>query len=216
MRTIHLYDSLKELAGVDTLQLDVDTPNELFSGLYSQVPGFQKHVRDKQLAVLLMNEDQSEYEYVSYANFQARLGRLEHVHLVPETAGSGIETAIIAAVGATGVAAAAITIAVNLAISFIASAIVKALAPSPSGNKGSIAAASNPSFIFNGAELVYEQGYPIPLIYGIHTTGGIVIYTDVSVEDIPFVPAQITTNPTTIGLGTSVDPLSYQWGYDQP
>ncbi|MDM0042152.1 hypothetical protein QTI05_24150 [Variovorax sp. J22R193] len=220
MKTIHFYDKVKELAGVDEHPFEVNSPLELINALTSQIKGFRELVRDNELIILSTNEDKSEYEYVSLENFQLKLGKLEHVHVMSVVEGSGIETAI-AALGYGAFATAVITIAVNIAISFVVSAIVKSLAPSPDTSEGTAEAASRPSFIYNGAKLVYEQGYAIPLIYGIHMSGGIVIYTDLVIEDIPYVPAEIAmptyvTDPAAGGRGELVGRVDYQFGGGGP
>jgi predicted phage tail protein len=199
MKTVHFHGVFEEMAKVKEFQFSVKTPLDLFNALKSQIPGFSQYVAEHKIVVVAANEDFSKAEAVQQNGFDQHFSELEHIHVAPAVEGSGIETALIAA-GYSAFAAAAITIVANLAISFVVSAIVKALAPSPDTSSGSAEADKRPSFLYNGAKLVGDQGYAIPLIYGTHMHGGFNIGTDIEIQDIPYVPAQI---PAPAGSDTS-------------
>ena len=51
---------------------------------------------------------------------------------------------------------------------------------------------STPSFLFNGAANVQEQGYMLPLIFGIHMTGSVVASASTDTDELPIAVAQKT------------------------
>ncbi len=195
MKTIHFDGAIAQLAGCETVEMDVKNAQDLVSALNSQVKGFRKFAAENKIILAASKDGMEDAKAIVSHNREMTFEGRDHLWVVPAFSGSGIETAIIAAVGATGAAAVAITVAVNLAVSLVTSAIIKALAPSPDSSEGPAEAAKRPSFLFNGSILTYEQGYAIPLIYGNHHAAGIVIGTDIDVEDIPFDFATMFPDP---------------------
>lgn len=192
LRTIHLYGGLETLAGFKTLDLDVDTPVMLVNGLRSQISGFRQWCDENKLGMVLSNKDR-EPQTLNSDDFVMPLGDATDIHLIPETEGSGVEWAAVASwlasYGITSTVIVAIVyVAVNVAIAYAIGAIAQSLAPSPDTSGGGAKTEERPSFLYNGAINVKEQGYAVPLVYGTHMTGSIVVSAGVSVEDIPYVP----------------------------
>ena len=213
MKTVHFHGVFEEMAKVKEYKFQVATPLELINALNSQVNGFAKYVSEHQIVLVASNEERTEFKAVHQNGFSDAFSELEHIHIAPIVQGSGIETALIAAGLSAAAAATVITVAVNLAVSFVVSQVIKALAPSPDSSGGSQETAKRPSFLYNGAKLVSEQGLPIPLIYGTHIHGGFNIGTDIDVVDIPYVPAPAPiTGDAASQRGDQLPPETYQWG----
>jgi len=186
LRTITLYGSLKDLAQTDTFELDVDTPVALLTGMRSLFNGFRQWCDDHRLAVVL-TDDTTTPVPLDVSELTMQLGQATNIHLVPETEGAGFEIAtIMAAIAAGSYATALYYIAVNIAIAVVVGVIISALSPTPDMSGGSARSDERPSFLFNGPVNVVEQGYPVPLVYGTHMTGSIIISAGVEVEDIPY------------------------------
>lgn len=217
MKKVHFHGKFAEMAGVDSYSFAVTNPIELLACLNSQVKGFREYTGKNPIIMASTNDDMSVIETVKQNEFELSFGELDNIHVAPAVGGSGIETAI-AALGYGAFATAVIVVAANIAISFVVSAIIKALAPSPDSSDGAAEADKRPSFLYNGAKLVSEQGYAIPLIYGTHMSGGILIFTDLVIEDIPFVAAQAPFTPGADpgfvfeSRGADLPTESYQWG----
>lgn len=213
LRNIHFYGSAKELVGTDTIKLDVDTPVMLYTALRSQVPGFRSYCSDTKLATVLTDSSKDSAMSLSQEDFTFTLGSATDIHILPETEGGGLETAaaIAAWAGATGTALTVATyvvfVAINLAVSFALGAISQALAGSPSQDGASTKANEKPSFIYNGPINVMEQGYPVPVVYGIHMTGSVVISAGVSVEEIEYE----TADPPAPSQPASPPAEEWQW-----
>lgn len=183
LRTIHLHGPAAEFANLNTIELDVDTPVSLFLGLQSQIKGFRQFLSEHKVATLLLDENKNVTDTITNENFVLSLGRAKEIHLVPETEGAGLEAALIAA-GINATIASVITyIAVNVLLPMALGAIAAALAGSPK-QEGGARDGERPSFLYNGAVNVMEQGYPVPLVYGTHTVGSTVISVGIDVEEI--------------------------------
>jgi len=196
IRTIKLYGALAKDTGVSSIDLDVNSPIELANGLRSQVKGFRKATMDyPNLYLILSDRNNENVSCVTPDSFQFPLNeKAEVLHLTNEIEGAGIEAGVIAiftAMGASAAVAATLaTIAINMAISFALGAIANMLAPSPKTGSGQDGAEEKRSFIYNGAVNVMEQGYPVPLVYGIHMTGSVVVSAGVDVAEMAYVVAE--------------------------
>lgn len=217
LRTVHLHGALKDRFQQEKLELDVDTPFMLFAGLRSQLPGFRKYeASDANLAIVLTDETKQHGQSVTVDAFQFPFGKATDIHLVPKVEGQDPITAIAAISTALSVGtftATVIYIAAAVAVSFAVGKVMQAFAPSPT-DTASERPDERPSFLYNGAVNITEQGYPVPLVYGIHTTGSIVVSAGVTVEQIPYEPDQ--EDPPANGGGTpqpaSPPRVSWQWG----
>lgn len=212
LRTIHLFDEAKNLAGQGTVELDVDSPVALFNGLCSQIKGFEAYLSDRKVAVVL--KDGKAFHSIGNSAFGLPLGKATDVYLIHEVEGSGFEAgAIIAALQAGAYITAIYYIAVNIAIAVLVGSVMQALAPSPNSSSGAARADERPSFLYNGPVQVIEQGYAHPLVFGTHMTGSYVISGGVDVHDIAYEPEQIEAPGTGAG-SVEIDPpvQPWQWG----
>lgn len=215
LRTVSLYGSLADLAHTNTLQFDVDTPLMLFNALRSQVKGFRQWCDEHKLAFVVTDKDNNQ-QSLDTSELTMGLGDASNIHLVPETEGAGFEIAAmaVAAAGATGWAATAIYIAVNVAIAVVTSMVISALSPSPDSGGGSGRPDEKPSFIYNGAVNVVEQGYPVPLVYGTHMVGSIVVSAGITVEDIPYDADQAAPPANGGGDPQPATPPTESWQWE--
>lgn len=209
LRTVNFHGSLVELAGVKSAEFDVDSPLALFNALRSQVKKFRQWCSDHNLAVVLLDGSDKAVSLQSH-ELEMQFGNATQIHLVPEAEGSGFEAAaILAAFQAGAYATALYYIAVNIAISFVVGLVLQALSPQPKATKDAARPEENPSFVFNGALNVQEQGYAVPLVYGIHMTGSVVVSAGISVEDIAYVPP---ASPGNEIFRRVVAAVGWQWG----
>lgn len=214
LRQITLHGPLETLAGIRSFEFDVDTPVMLVSALRSQIPGFRQFCDDHKVA-FVTTDGTGEPTALTQEDLALTLGSATDIHIIPEVEGAGFGGELILAAWAAGnYVAVATYIAVNIAIAVVTGMVISALAPSPDMGGGAAKADEKPSFIYNGAVNVIEQGYAIPLVYGTHMTGSIVVSAGITVEDIPYVAAQEA--PPANGGGTAQptipDREAYQWG----
>lgn len=187
LRTVHLYGPLEQLAKTSLIELDVDTPVDLINGLRSQIKGFRRWCDQHKLALILTDEENNATS-LDTSDFALSIGKATDVHLVPETEGAGVE--VIAWISTTLAVsttwATVIYIAANIAIAMVMGAIAQALSPAPEMGGEQQRAEERPSFIYSGAVNRVEQGHAVPIIYGKHMTGSIVVSAGIRVEEIPF------------------------------
>lgn len=193
LRTIHLHGSLRDLAAVESIELAVETPTQLVLALRSVIKGFRAYCDQHKVALAYFENGKP--VALTQEDFNFRLGSITDIHIVPETAGAFGE-AIVAAIANGAYWTAAYYIALNIVIYVAAAYAVSALAPSPDVSGGVAKAEERPSFLYNGPENVVEQGYAVPIIYGAHMTGSVVVSAGIEVEDIPYVTAEALTDPT--------------------
>lgn len=209
IRTVVLHGAIKDDLGVETVRLDVNSPRELFAALRSQIKNFRKiFTKYPNMHLVLSNSDKSHVEAVDINTFNFPLTKkAEVIHLLPSIDGSGAETVayLIMEMEMSYAAAVAVTVALDVAAAVCLSYVASTLAPSPDTSQGN-PADKRPSFLFNGAINVIEQGYPVPLVYGIHTTGSVVVSVGVDVAELPY---ETTTAAT---VATSPPTTPYQWG----
>jgi predicted phage tail protein len=210
LRTIHFDGVLQKLTNIKTIQLDVDSPQSLLNGLRSQVKNFREAlIAHPQLCIISASKDMSSVSSISAETFAFPLSdEQDDIYVLTpiKGAGSGAEVWLaselmaafdIATATATMIASVAVMVAVNIAVSVV----VQALSPSASTADGGAAADQRPSFLFNGAVNVIEQGYAVPLVYGTHLVGSIVVSTGVDVAELPYETTQAT--PPSNGGGTA-------------
>lgn len=191
---IHLHGSLaKKLkrTSEDFIMLDVDNATQMFSGLRSQVKGFDQALRGLKHGIKVLCMDKNMEQAFGITEEVLKMGfptTTDSIHIIPCIKGKGIEVALIsffAALGASGAVAAALaTITIHLAIAVVLGAVARILAPSPDTSAGSANPDERASFIFNGAINTVVQGGSVPLVYGQSMTGSVVISAGVDVEDI--------------------------------
>jgi predicted phage tail protein len=210
IRTIHLHGGIAEAAGIEVIDLDVNSPRELIAGLRSQVKNFRQVVSDfPEMCIVLSNTDKTYVESITPEIYNFPLGpNAECIHLIPPVQGSG-EGAAMALAAYIGTSVVVASIIIQVAVSVVLGFISKALSSSPDTSGGGAAADARPSFLFNGAVNVVDQGYAVPIVYGIHSTGSIVVSAGVTVAQIAYVPPPVVAQPA------SPPPISTQWGNGQ-
>lgn len=183
LRNIHLHGSLKDYS-VKPIQLDATYVSHVFSGLKSAYPSIEPVLRNSEYYIVAV--DGENLKSITSENIMMPLGDYSDVHIIPKADGEGYEAAayVYAALESYGVYVAAAAAAVAfIAVTYAIAMVAAALMPSP-GIDGSESADNQPSFIFNGAVNVVEEGYPVPLVYGEVLTGSVVISVDYQNEDI--------------------------------
>lgn len=215
IRTIYFHGQLADELKTNQLELDVDTPRMLYCALNAMVDGFRQTTLRNKMVVVKRNG--TDVEGVTADTFDMAFGDFKELHLIQDTEGAGAEVAIAAI--AKGLAVSTLTatviyIAASVVVGMVLGAIVAALAPSPKTSAGAEGPDERPSFLYNGAVNVVEQGYPVPLVYGIHTTGSVVISAGIDVAQLP---PNVTVQETPANSGGTSQPANppaaeWQWG----
>lgn len=210
VRDIYLHGAVGRQFG-HHFRLDVISPAEAWRALFVLRPKLRAYVRDRLWRIVvgppsLDNAIEPEMVGMNMGN--------QPMHVVPITNPRGGSTgkiivgvvlvgaAIILSGGtlaaplagmsgvAFSVAGAGITFGniAMLGVSMILVGVAGMLAQSPVQEKGGEAQArpgDAPSYLFNGVKNNSQQGGPVPLVYGEHLTGSIVINGSIATEDIP-------------------------------
>lgn len=192
LRTIHLHGAAAELA--PTVELDANNVQMLFAGLNSAFKDFKTMFGKCEDFALLKKRADGKYESVTEDTLMMPFGDSTELHLITRAKGADPATAyaVATAMGASG--ATAVIVAAVIYIAFIVgmSYLAASLAPSPDVG-GSEAAANEPSFMFNGAANITEEGYAVPVVYGRVLTGSVVISVGTEVENIVLVQPDTAT-----------------------
>lgn len=184
MATVLLYGHLAEKYG-KRHEYQISSPGEALRALRGNYPGFEKEYLAHQGGYHILVG----YENVNAKTLDGPVGQREVIRIVPAVAGAGyaaIAAWIAQATGwgavASGIAAAVVVVAINMAVAGIASAL---FAP----DKPDIAAGerpeNKPSYAFNGPVNTIAQGHPVPVGYGQVRVGSQVISAGLSSEQIP-------------------------------
>lgn len=203
LRKIHLYGSLKDEFG-PTFEFDVETAGEAIRALISNFPSFAE-IMEKNSYSLIRGDYETGIELDLDEINTFRLGKGD-LHIVPVVKGSGggrrtggfakvlIGLAIVGASIFTAGGASAALLAQpiaggamwgmtygNLAMMGGALAIagVASLLSSPEATDK-----KDDSFMLSGPTSVYDQGSPVPIIYGEVITGGVAISGGIDIENI--------------------------------
>lgn len=190
IRSIQFHGGLADKYCSDIIELDVDTPKMLFLGLFSQFRGLKQDIlKDQNYHIITKTGD--DVAVIDQDTFEMTLGDVDEIHIISQVDGAGVEvgaaiTAYIASITWAG-------IIVNIAIAIVIGAVVYILAPSPSTSEGN-EKDEKPSFLYNGPVNVTAQGYAVPIVYGMHMSGSVVISSGVDIAEIPYV-AEIQKPP---------------------
>lgn len=184
IRKVILHGSLAEQFGNDPIELDVNSPQSLISGLSCVVNGFEKAFRKcSNFQLVQVDRDKKTVTYVTPQTWEFDLTSTDEIHLVPTAEGAGFEVAVAWGFAAGTFGYYAVGIAVNLAITMAVSAISSKLSPMPdSSGSTHTPAAERPSFVFNQVLNVTSPGHPVPLVYGRCLTGSVVISVGLQTE----------------------------------
>lgn len=234
LRTIHLHGRLgKKFA--KTYQFDCTTPAEAFRAMLYQLPGFRAELEKGEYRVRAVVKGHS-------TDFDEDMLHLDlsnaDLHVTPLVAGRAnkggtkailgvllIAVAIVFTAGAagglvgvggglvSGSMAAGFTLTgwgmvAALGASLVLSGVAMMLSPIPkTGNK------RKESFLFNGAENVYEQGGPVPLVYGRHLVGSTVVSAGIATEDVYVAAGDTYTDDSG---QTFIEGDGQNWTYQTP
>ena len=187
MKTIHLHGELAEKFGAEPIELEVATAAMMTRGLISRFGNeFRQIVREGTFELLCIKGDKK--TYVTDEMTATMYLDADEIHFTPVAAGSGRFGQII-----VGVILIVVGVYFNIpvltqaGIGMVLGGVVQLLTPVPN-----VDALSNerpdsaPSFLFNGAVNVYEQGGPVPLVYGRFKAGSVIVSAGFSTERMAF------------------------------
>lgn len=208
LKTIHLYGKLKEVCdNNDTVELCGNDIRTIVSGLISNFgPKVKRYIRENKFLIKFKDPDSD--KFLTEDTLDWSFGSEKSIHILPEIEGSGrIGTIVLGAAligaaiftgGATLFGSQALATAASGALASAGvSLVIGGLFP-PASPRQREEAQSQPSFTFNRAANMTEQGHPVPLCYGFIRTGSIVLSTGVQIEQLA-----TTTSPPGSGGGGS-------------
>lgn len=197
LRTIHLHGNLGNQYG-DRYQLDVATAGEAIRALATQLNGFQDALENGSWALV-----RGDYE----TGFSLDLGDVNDfqlgnadLHIVPAVQGSKNQSGFLkiilgaalvgaaiffapataggltASIGGTGVTYGHLAI---IGAGLMLAGVAQLLSPSEDGDEE-----EKQSFTMSGPGNTYEQGGPVPIVYGEVFTGGVTISAGLDIENL--------------------------------
>jgi predicted phage tail protein len=204
MRDIYLYGAAGQMHG-SHFRIDVSSPAEAVRALIALRPGLRRTIREGLWRVVVGPPRLRNSIGADMLNMNA--GR-QPIHLVPATrprggnTGKAIGMIIVGVVlfGATimtgGLAAGlAAPLAMGLTTgqvllmgaSLVLGGMMALLTqpPTPDSPTDMAAPEDRPSFLFNGVTNNSQQGGPVPLVFGTHLVGSVVVNAGLTAEDIP-------------------------------
>ena len=186
IRNIHLYGQMADKFTKEPIPLEVDNLHVLISGIDSAYPGSRQFLRECENFNVLVKRN-GELKSVNKDSINMSFGdTVTDVYIVPRVEGDGAEVALY--FGLTGLAAAVVAFAVNIAITMVVQSLIQSLSPTPKlggANGGSAERPEErPSFLFNGPLNQSEEGNAVPLVYGRFRTGSVRISIGVATEEI--------------------------------
>jgi predicted phage tail protein len=213
MRDIYLYGAAGQLHG-SHFRIDVASPAEAVRALIALRPGLRRTLRNGNWRVIVGPPRIRNAIGVDLLNMNAGHQPLHFVPATrPRGGGSGkgigaiivgvvlIGAAIILSggtlaaplaglsatafsVGGMGVAYSTIAL---LGVSMVLGGISAMLtqAPTPDAATDNAAPGDAPSFLFNGVTNNSQEGGPVPLVFGTHLVGSVVVNAGLNAEDIP-------------------------------
>lgn len=181
MKTIKLYGVLAEKFG-RRYKLDVASPAEAIRALCAVVPGFRDFLNLNGNFKLWAGQSSITEDNIAFPCSDS-----EVIKIVPLPHGAGGGGGLLGIIGgialitlaivqpaflAAYMSASSYAIIGSLGVSMVLGGLSQALTQPPVGNQ---AAASNASYIFNGASNNIAQGNPVPICYGEMIVGSQVI-----------------------------------------
>jgi predicted phage tail protein len=199
MRNVHLYGQLQEISS-KPLALEVATAAEAIRAIGTQIPRFLELLHEGSYEVIRGNRDETGMwlDLDEVAGFNLGQADLHIVPVIEGAKGSGgiIKTVLgVALIGAAvffsgGTLAAPIAGGSMLGLTYgnmafmglvLALSGVSQLLSKPSNDKKD---KKTDSFMLSGPSNSYDQGSPVPLIYGEVITGGVLISGGIDIENI--------------------------------
>jgi predicted phage tail protein len=197
MKTIQLHGELAEKFGAEPFKLDAKTPHMITRGMISRFGNeFRKIIADGTFEFLCINSDTGEKTYAHDDMTAQMTVDADEIHLTPVPAGSGrfgqiilgiilIVVGVIANFYPGGQAASGPLISAGIAM--VAGGIVQLLfAPPTINNRETERPDARASYVFNGGTNTYEQGGPVPLVYGRTKAGTTIVSAGFSVEQLAY------------------------------
>lgn len=183
---LKIYAELAEKYTVPVDEVSASNPQQLIGIMRTWWPDLDKTFSDFD-GLLIALEKEGKARFIAPLELKGDLTGVDCIHIIPDINGSGTFIAVVGLGFAAGSASALIVGAIiNIAISFVISAIVQSLAPKPDmTNQNTGRPDDVPSYIFNGPINVTEEGYPVGYNFGYFRSGGTVISSGIYVEEIP-------------------------------
>jgi predicted phage tail protein len=215
-RKIILYGSLSPTTEPFTVTREgIDDFTDLVSALTIDVPDFKKNwLSASERLIIVSDADKSNPRPCNVSDVMVTFGNGSEIHLLPSASGSGVEiAAAILDVAVTELSAVVLGFVINTMISLAIGALFQALSPSQDSSKTKEHDVNqDPSYLYNGPKNATEQGNPVPIVFGTHMTGSIVLSAGITDE-------QLLNNPVlaslpagdTSGYATLPPAVSWQW-----
>jgi len=217
MKSIVLHGALAEFTGQSEYRVEVSDAREAFSWLFAMFPHARNLFKTQNWNIFYGDPEDKELPMWSLGADEFTIGTSrDEIHIAPEVCGLGgsngtIKTVVgiiiiaaavffsggtlaglaTAAPGALGAAGATYGTIAYVGAAMALSGIAQMLTPMPDMSAGGTtdrnAADQRPSYLFNGAVNVLEEGGAVPIIYGLHRVGSTVISSGVEIEQIAYV-----------------------------
>lgn len=189
MKTVYLHGELAKKYGDEAIELDVANPHMLVRALCSRFgPEFKNYFKETWFKFLIKENDKETY-ITDDVGAVRKIEEDAEIHITPVVEGSGRFGQIILGV---------ILIVVGVyfqqpwlwqaGVGLVVGGVAQLLMPTPKIDDygGNERPENRASFVFNGPVNVYEQGGPVPLVYGRTKAGSVVISAGFDIEQIPY------------------------------
>ena len=198
MKQVYLHGALGKEYGTEAIELDVASPHMLAKALCHRFGvKFKEDFKQTWMKFVIKEEEKDDVYISDEMGAERDMPEDCEVHITPVVEGSGrfgqiilgvvliVVGAVMYAYGAGGPWADAF---ITAGIGMVVGGVAQLLMPTPKiDDYGAADRAENKAnFVFNGAVNVYEQGGPVPLIYGRVKAGSVVISAGFEVEQIPY------------------------------
>lgn len=187
MKEVYLHGQLGNKYGKDPIDIDAQTAALITKGLICRFGSeFKNIIRTGTFEFVCIKNKAKTYVHDSLT--AQMVIDADEIHITPVPKGSGKLGQII--LGTILIVVGLVTNVTEITaagVAMVAGGVVQLLTPVPN-----FEALSNerpdarPSFLFNGAVNVFEQGGPVPLCYGRFKCGTVIVSAGFSVEQLPF------------------------------
>jgi predicted phage tail protein len=200
MRDVYVYGRLAEVCGASKFSLEVETAGEAMRALAANFKAFPKVLAEASWTILRGDPDTG-YSLDLEEIKDYRLGRAP-LHIMPAVEGSKNSTGTLKIVAGLAIVGAAVFFAPGLALgTALGGGLLSGVTYGSIAMVGIAVALSGVSVLMGPAETeedtkddsshtmagptsVYEQGNPVPLVYGETITGGVLVSVSLDIEDI--------------------------------
>lgn len=189
MKEIYLHGAMAEKYGSDPIYLDVATPHMLAKALCHRFGVKFKQEFKETWMKFVVKKDEDETYITDEMGAERNMPEDCEVHITPVVEGSGRFGQII-----LGIVLIVVGVYFNqpwlwqAGVGLVIGGVAQLLMPTPKIDDYTKAdrAENQPNFVFNGAVNTYEQGGPVPLVYGRTKAGSVVISAGFTIEQIPY------------------------------